>query len=689
MIEAAMPIQGGPSPFSQNDPDRTIPIVLGVTGHLDIRAEDVERLRTSIADIFANLRGRYRHTPLVLLTSLARGADQLVADVAIKNRVRIIAPLPFPQATYVNSSTFSNDTGAAKKLNELLANEEVESFVAPLPPDWDVGGPEAWANILHDSEKRRTCYANAGGYIVRNCHALIALWDGQESGKPSGTTEMVTCKLEGKAPLLYPWRTPLLFGAENGPVYIIHTPRAHAVDYSVESSGLKPGACRVRVPQSDRDVPDSVLAWRAGRWQRFWHRRSHASGNEPAGSNELAEWQLFHETCHAVEIYNRDAEHSTDQIEERFIKLSELPLWKRTNELRSPETAQSLLKRREVPAVLAAHLDSRFQRLQLLLFVFLGLAVFFFEFYAHYSEGEERHRLWLVGSFVVFLLLSALVVQYVRLLQLAERRLDYRALAEALRVQVFWCASGIPDPVADSYLGQMRSEMAWSRRALQSASTSANLWRENFNIQALQSQLEQLGIVTETWVISQRDYFEKRFHHHHLHASRLRNLGFWAAVAGWSIGFLLLCFGLYFSLHKSDAGPESSAKTPPSEQHAPTQFNDLAGNKIDRRQTDSLLSSLNGKYPSKWWLITSGALVLFGGLLIAYCERCSHEELAKQYKRMAAIFAQGKRELQSHLKAHDIGAAQSVLKVLGQEALMENAQWLILRRNRPFELLIH
>jgi tetratricopeptide (TPR) repeat protein len=191
--------------------------------------------------------------------------------------------------------------------------------------------------FLHDSEKRRTCYANAGGYIVRNCHALIALWDGQESGKPSGTTEMVTCKLEGKAPLLYPWRTPLLFGAENGPVYIIHTPRAHAVDYSVESSGLKPGACRVRVPQSDRDVPDSVLAWRAGRWQRFWHRRSHTSGNEPADSNELAEWQLFHETCHAVEIYNRDAEHSADQIEERFIKLSELPLWKRGNELRSPD----------------------------------------------------------------------------------------------------------------------------------------------------------------------------------------------------------------------------------------------------------------------------------------------------------------------------------------------------------------
>ena len=99
--------------------------------------------------------------------------------------------------------------------------------------------------------------------------------------------------------------------------------------------------------------------------------------------------------------------------------------------------------------------------------------------------------------------------------------------------------------------------------------------------------------------------------------------------------------------------------------------------------------NLNGNEPSPWWLIGSGGLVLLGGLLLAYCERCSHEELAKQYKRTTAVFAQGQKEIEDHLAAGDTGKAQEVLRSLGREAIMENAQWLILRRNRPFELVIH
>ena len=75
-------------------------------------------------------------------------------------------------------------------------------------------------------------------------------------------------------------------------------------------------------------------------------------------------------------------------------------------------------------------------------------------------------------------------------------------------------------------------------------------------------------------------------------------------------------------------------------------------------------------------------------MLVAYCERRSHEELAKQYERMATIFMQGETELGTALNKEDIEGAQKVLLELGQEAILENAQWLVLRRNRPFELLI-
>ena len=89
-------------------------------------------------------------------------------------------------------------------------------------------------------------------------------------------------------------------------------------------------------------------------------------------------------------------------------------------------------------------------------------------------------------------------------------------------------------------------------------------------------------------------------------------------------------------------------------------------------------------------LILSGTLVLSGGLLVAYCERRSHDELAKQYERMTKIFTQGEAEIRKHLDAEnlDLPKVQDVLTALGREAIMENAQWLILRRNRPFELPI-
>jgi hypothetical protein len=33
--------------------------------------------------------------------------------------------------------------------------------------------------------------------------------------------------------------------------------------------------------------------------------------------------------------------------------------------------------------------------------------------------------------------------------------------------------------------------------------------------------------------------------------------------------------------------------------------------------------------------------------------------------------------------------AQRLLRELGREALSENAQWLILRRTRPFDVVVH
>src|SRR5438552_6900008 len=78
------------------------PLVIGVTGHRDLRPEDVEPLEKKVKHIFTRLRGLFPYTPLLVLSPLAEGADRLVARVALQPDVgaRLVAPLPMPKRLY-------------------------------------------------------------------------------------------------------------------------------------------------------------------------------------------------------------------------------------------------------------------------------------------------------------------------------------------------------------------------------------------------------------------------------------------------------------------------------------------------------------------------------------------------------------------------------------------------------------
>src|SRR5436305_1186651 len=82
---------------------------------------------------------------------------------------------------------------------------------------------------------------------------------------------------------------------------------------------------------------------------------------------------------------------------------------------------------------------------------------------------------------LTFSILSLLFIRaWVRWTRLDERRLDYRFLAEALRIRRAWALAGIGQSVADSYLGQLRSEVSWVRRALHSVCPPPRCWVETF-----------------------------------------------------------------------------------------------------------------------------------------------------------------------------------------------------------------
>jgi hypothetical protein len=180
------------------------PLVIGVTGHRDLRPEDVAELERRVEQIFRTLRQQYPSTPLLLLSPLAEGSDRLVARVALSPAIgaRLVVPLPMPAALY--EADFQ-EPGSVEEFRKLLAQAS-DSF--------EVTGGE------DPGPARNRCYEAVGIYIVRQSQILIALWDGVDAGKVGGTSEVIRFQTEGPAGDAGNLQPPELF-----PVYHVVTPR--------------------------------------------------------------------------------------------------------------------------------------------------------------------------------------------------------------------------------------------------------------------------------------------------------------------------------------------------------------------------------------------------------------------------------------------------------------------------------
>src|SRR5206468_751545 len=84
-------------------------------------------------------------------------------------------------------------------------------------------------------------------------------------------------------------------------------------------------------------------------------------------------------------------------------------------------------------------------------------------------ETIAYYDLWLAPYDLVYLgLLAVTYLTFLRVRRLGHqpRFLDYRALAEGLRVQFYWRLSGLTDSAADHYLRRQKGELDWIRAAL-------------------------------------------------------------------------------------------------------------------------------------------------------------------------------------------------------------------------------
>ena len=74
--------------------ENKIPIVIGVSGHRRLRPQDLPALRAAVRERLVSLQAQNPHSPLIMLCSLAEGADLLCADAAEELGIPLIAALP-------------------------------------------------------------------------------------------------------------------------------------------------------------------------------------------------------------------------------------------------------------------------------------------------------------------------------------------------------------------------------------------------------------------------------------------------------------------------------------------------------------------------------------------------------------------------------------------------------------------
>ncbi len=567
-------------------PEGIVPLVIGVTGHRDLLSSELPGLRGKIREFLGQLARGHPDLPLAVMSPLAEGADRLVAAEARALGIPLIVPTPFPVAIYERDFVA---TGSLEQFRALCAGAELIEL--PLLPG-DTAG-----SVAEGGARRDAHYARLGIFLCAHCHVLLALWDGKSSDKLGGTAQVVR---------FHHWDVMPGF-VERGE----SSPQILAED---ESDLVYHLVC-------SRDQPDGGPADGLEPLDGWWFTTDAATPR--TREMPLAYRGIFARTAE----FNRDALRLAERIA--------AGAWPLLTDAAPPEVVRVAAP---VDALfraadwLAIHFQSRVTwalRTLYTLAAVMGLA------FIAYSDLPGM-------SLMVYVFLACFVIGLV-VYRVAERGawhrkyLDYRALAEGLRVQFYWVAAGVTAGrttkfAHDNFLQKQDVELGWIRNVMR---YSGRLGDIATRTRAGLEFTEREWVGTAHPGSGQLAYYQRK-------AAERIGLGRRTQL----IGMVCLWSGIGFGV---------------------------------------VLALFSGDMPQRWndvLIALMGVLPLIAAVREAYAQKRAEKELVKQYLFMARIFGNAHRRLES---AESDASRRHILKALGDAALEEHAQWILIHRERPLE----
>jgi len=449
--------------------NRTIPFVIAATGHRDLRSANIDQLKDRVRKILVELAESMPSTPLLVLTGLAEGADQLVAQVALEIGIDFAAIIPMPMTLY---SEQMSEKGRAE-LYSLYEKAALKVHLPMVDPAED--------SMCSSESLGAERYKRLASFLGTHSQALIALWDGLDSGLSGGTAEVVARMLK---------RLEDTANSEEGTltksVYHIVTPR--------ESNSEIPDAFEVRQlwprDKSTRDHGDDYMAMR-----KDLDRFNHAVAEDTVDSGgKFAEGLLDEEHQFLLSLFlSRVAavHRSADRISLRFGK-------KRNAFL-------------------------------ILILVFALTGIFGLELHSEIFSNLDF--LWLIFPLSVSAAAGLYIVA--KRLRIENQFLDSRSFAEALRIQFYWGLSGIDEPASKHYLRHHRGSIDWIRTALLNISL--------FRAQDPSSPGDKEGMkaTLTLWVEAQASWFSAKAEHQRRTLARLERIANRSLCSVVALSFLI------------------------------------------------------------------------------------------------------------------------------------------------------
>ncbi len=566
---------------SATDPIATaIPLIIGVTGHRDLLPADVPQIRELVRGVFLSLRQKYSETPLVLLSPLVEGADQLVAEVALENGIQLIGVLSWP-------ADFEADKlargGSPTRFRELL-DRSAKVVAMPLTDADRQSAQKDWTTF----EEER--FASVGKYMARHSQLLIALWDGVESNL-SGTARVVAWQQNG-SPAPFSAQLGELDSVEGAPICHIITRRSSR---PAGADGGKGPVLTYRYPNFEEGSAEEAI-------HRIWSNIDRFNGD-------------------VAKVRRRSPE-----------KIETSRSWVLPPDLvdRLPRSMCELFEYYALADSASLTFQQRMQPVVRSLFVIGPAALICLEVYAH---------LWshwaILLAYLVLLAWGYWRFRHSLRADWEGRHLDYRALAEGLRVQFFWRWAGLTDCVADHYLRHLRGELGWIRQA---SRTCFLLTGDDQSAGFVPGSEESIGLVAKHWLQDQLKYFTKSS------PKNERREELCERISRCAFGVALLAAAAELVVHFRTHDPNH----------------------------ELILVAFCG--------------LVFAAVVEEIADYHTYGILARQYEWMKNLFATAKSRLETHLANKNTSQSQRLIHELGLEALNENADWLVQRRRKPMKL---